>query len=488
MVQSRFFSIFSSGLLALGLWLTGLSSFAQTSLSLQQAIDYGIKNQVSVKNAQLDIENASARINETKSIGFPQISGAIQLQHSPRIQQFVTDGRANSPFSNQGPTASERNLNDRLRALEGSNPGDLPAAQALPPDYVGTFAFGLKNNGIVSLTASQLIFSGSYLVGLQAAKVYRQVTQKSLINSKVTVVENISKAYYGALVNKERLDLLKYNVGRLETLLNETKQFNQNGLVEKIDVDRLEVQFNNLKIEYENVERLTQLSEDLLKFQMGMPLTEKIVLTDKLANMSEATFTPVSIENLDYNKRIEYSLLEDQKMLDLLNLQNAKVQRYPTLGASATYGYNPAASRLQDITQSKRWVNYINIGVSLNIPITDWFYKNYTMQQLRYSLNKTENNIGQFKQTVNLQVQQSNTTLKNALESLKTQKRNLELAQEVVRVTKIKYQQGVGSNIEVVNAEADLRSAQTNYYAALYDTLIAKVDLDKAIGTLYTGQ
>ncbi len=456
-------------------------SFAQTPYSLQQAIDYALQNNTSIKNAQLDIQNANARIGETRAIGLPQVSAQVQLQHNFRIQQFIGDGRASAnPFAGSGPSTYD------VRLFQLANE-PVPEQAPIDPNTVFAFAFGLKNNATVSATASQLIFNSSYLVGIQAARAYRQLSDKSLTSAKITVAENVTKAYYGLLVNQERLGLLKANVERLEKTLNETREFNKNGFVEKIDVDRLEVQFNNLKVESQNVERLLGVSENALKFQMGMPLNESIVVTEKLADLTDTSFTPIATETIDYNQRVEYNLLQNQKQLNELDVRNSRTSRYPTLGASFTTGYAPAATRLQDILESERWRNFSYLGVQLNIPIWN-FGTSHVIQQKKIAMQKTENDIQQFQKSVDLQVQQSNVTLQNALESLKTQKRNLDLANEVVRVTRIKYQQGVGSNIEVINAEASLKESQTNYYAALYDALIAKVDLDRATGDLYKAQ
>ena len=455
-------------------------ALAQTPYSLPQAIDYAMQNSTTIKNATLDIENAKARIGETRAIGLPQISGQAQLQHNFRIQQFIGDGRAgSSPFAGGGPSYYDVDLYKR----QGVEPGGIPQQAALDPNTVFAFAFGLKNNATVSATASQLLFNGSFFVALQASRAFGELSEKSLTSAKINVAESVTKAYYGVLVNQERFGLLNVNIDRLEKLLGETREFNKNGLIEKIDVDRLEVQFNNLKVESQNVQRLLTLTEKSLKFQMGMPLAENITLTEKLADLTNITFTPVALETVDYNQRIEYSLLQSQKRLNTLDVKNAQSGRYPTLGAAFTTGYAPAASRLQDILQSSRWLNYSFVALQLNVPIWN-FGTGHQIQQKKIAVRRNDNDIEQFKRTADFQLQAANTTLENSLESLKTQKRNLDLAQEIVRVTRIKYQQGVGSNIEVINAEASFKESQTNYYAALYDALVAKVDLDKATGQL----
>jgi outer membrane protein TolC len=442
--------------LALCLWLAVASpGQAQNAYSLQQAIDYALQNNNSVKNAQLDIVNANARIGETRAIGLPQLSGQAQLVHNIKIQQVILENGA-GPF------------------------GD----PSRPIGSVLAFPFQLKNLGGVTATASQLLFNSSYLVGLQAARAYRELSEKSMTSAKVNVVEAVTKAYYAVLVNREQFGLLNANVDRLEKLLNETREFNKNGLVEKIDVDRLEVQFNNLQVQAKNTERLVALAENALKFQMGMPVNEPITVTEKLADLTNVTFASSVSGTVNYDQRIEYSLLQNQRQLNELDVRNARSNRYPNLAASFTAGYNPAASRLGDITQSGRWISYSLVAFQLNVPIWN-FGTSHVIQQKKVAVRKTENEIEQFRKAADFQLQSANTTLLNAMESLKTQQRNLDLANEVVRVTRIKYQQGVGSNIEVVNAEVSLREAQTNYYAALYDALIAKVDLNKATGELY---
>ena len=168
--------------------------------------------------------------------------------------------------------------------------------------------------------------------------------------------------------------------------------------------------------------------------------------------------------------------------LDLLSIKSGYL---PTINASASYGSNTASSHFSDFFDfGSRWFPYSLVGVSINVPIFDGFNKHYRAQQSKISAIKTENTISQTKMLIDAQLAQSNTGVQNSLDRLNTQRRNYDLATEVSRVTKIKYQQGVGSNIEVTNAEAALKEAQTNYYAALYDLLIAKVDLDVASGSL----
>jgi len=166
-----------------------------------------------------------------------------------------------------------------------------------------------------------------------------------------------------------------------------------------------------------------------------------------------------------------------------MDVENNKRGYYPTVAAFAGYGYNTGRNQFSQLFTSP-WFNNSNIGLSVSIPVFDGFAKKYKIQQAKFTVDKVKQSMSLVEQSIDLQIRSANITIVNGLETLKSQKRNLDLAQEVVRVSKIKYQSGTGSNIEVINAESALKEAQTNYFASLYDLLLAKIDLDKAKGKL----
>ncbi len=443
-------------LLALPPHLHAQDTTSVRHFSLAEAVDFALKNNVAVKNAQLDAVSANARVGEIRAIGLPQISAQAQIIHNIEIQNVILENLPGPFFNPERPIGS-----------------------------VQAFPFQLKNLGGVTLNANQLIFDGSYFLGLKAAKTYKELSSKSLTASKIDVTEAVAKAYYSVLVNSDRLELLDINLGRLDTVLRETRAMYENGFVEKIDLDRLEVQLNNLSTEKQKVERLAELGNYLLKFQMGLPMTERIVLTDSISRNALDNFQAPVVSDFNYDQRIEYSLLQTQKQLAALDVRNTRTGYMPQLAAFGTFGYNPAATQFSKLFDFKeRWFQYSLVGLQLNVPIFDGFQKYYKTQQSKITLQKTEQSQELLRNSIDLQIRQSVTTLTNALETLKTQQRNMELAREVERVTRIKYQQGVGSNIEVINAVSAYREAETNYYTALYDAVIARIDYQKATGTL----
>ncbi len=455
-------------------WLLTLLSSAGSLLaqnrqefSLNEAIKFAVENNINVKTSGLDALSAEARIREVKSTALPQVSIGSQLTYNAIIQKFIL------PAGGFGPPAS-------TTGTSGNQPEDA-AVTAIP--------FGVNFTGNVQATLNQLLYDASYKLGLRAAATLRELSQKNVTASKINVAEQVAKAYYNVLVSEERIKLLDYNISRIDTLFRETQALNKQGFVEKIDVDRLEVQSNNLKAERQNVQNLVGLSYYLLKFQMGLGINDPIALTDKIQDLSpddlerSVTFSP----EIDYTQRIEFSALQSQIQLADLDYQSIGKQYVPRVVASAAYGHNNGRNSIIDLF-STQWFNSAVINLQIQIPVFDGFQKRYAAQQKKLALEKARLGSDLLRNSIDLQVRQSQITIQNNLQTLRTQKRNLDLAQEILRVSRIKYKEGVGSNIEVLNAESSSREAQTNYFASLLDFMLAKVDLDKASGKLYAGQ
>jgi len=348
--------------------------------------------------------------------------------------------------------------------------------------------FGVAYSSNASVNLNQVIYSASLNVGLRAAATYRELAQRNLQSTKVTVAEQVAKAYYGVLVAVERAKLLDYNIGRLDTLLNETGALNRQGFVEKLDVQRLEVQANNLRAERQNVQNLIELSYTLLKFQMGLGVNDEITLSEQLLDRSANDLRPLisADPTFQYRSRIEYSTLETQIKLAEQDIELTQKGYLPSASGFVNYGYNSGRNAFSQLITDP-WFNFATIGISLQVPIFDGFQKRNQIAQKRITLQKAQNNGELLRNSIDLQIRQASITLKNSLQTLQTQQRNRDLAQEIVRVTQIKYKEGVGSSIEVLNAEASFREAQTNYFSSLYDFLITKVDQDRALGRLYVG-
>jgi outer membrane protein len=513
-------------------------------LSLTQAVRYAVANKPSLLSTRLAEQTAHAKVGEVKAQGLPQLNIGANVADNFKLQKSLVDVGA---FGGGAGTLSGTTLTQRdIAAAQSGTAVTLAPAYAapvqLPPQAI---AFGLQYAGNTSASFSQQLFDGSYLIGLKAAKVYEELSKKQTQQAEIDVVEQVSKAYYSTLVARSRLALLARNVQRLDTVLYQTNQTFKAGFAEKLDVDRLRVQRNNLVVEQQKAQRLTELSVALLKFQMGLPQAQPVQLTDSLGaavvdagnlrrNLGAANFGtgagPDGLGNVptaplpttsgtsgapapginngqpvqaqaafNYNNRIEFSTLQTQQALAGLDLRNRTAGAYPRLSLTAAYGFTGSSNSVKELFAfrgpdsrnsnnfpNQNWFGFGNVGLALNVPVFDGFRRRYQVQQARIAQQTIEKGMETLRQSIDLQDAQSRTNLTNALDVLDNQKANLDLAADVARVTRIKFNAGVGSNIEVITAETSLREAQTNYYSALYDVLVAKVDRDKATGELYS--
>ena len=451
-------------------------SFAQTKIySLDECIKYALENSVAAQNAGLDQEIAKARVKETVGIGLPQVSGNVSIDHNIKLRRFFTSYNPNGGFID-------------LSGIPGIEPGDVVSANNF---------FQLKNSGDAGINVSQIIFNGSYLVGLQASNAYKELATKEANQTREQITQQVTKAYYAVLINKERSNLFESNIARVDTLLRNTKALNANGFAESIDVDRIQVALNNLMAERDKFLNFNTLGLELLKFQMNYPMNEPLdvsgTINDIQVNANSEVYT-----DLDYKARPDYQVLEANKRLQELNIKNKYAESLPSITARANLGFSTQSATLGGIFKTEtdisnsgnfgpdKWYGYSLIGVSLNIPLFTGLQRSYQIQQEKLTLKKINNGFTSLKSSIDLEIKQASMNYDNAMKSLNAQEQNMDLAQKIARITKIKYEQGVGSNLEVVTAEDDLRQAQTNYYSSLFDVMIAKVDLDKAYGKLVT--
>lgn len=464
------------------------------SFTLDQCIQYAVEHSVTVTNSTLDEEIANAKVKETRGIGLPQINGSVSLQHNQQLQRFFGYYATAQGFGGTHP------IDPNDPNSKPVNNIDVPGLQAT--DVVALKSpFQLKSNGTASVSVSQIIFNGSYLVGLKAANTYRQLAARTTNQKIETTIQQVIKAFYAVLISNDRMQLFDNNIARVDSLLRNTKAMNENGFAESIDVSRIQVSLNNLKSERDNYYNLQELSTQLLKFQMNYPMDQTISLEGNIASIPvDENLLDSYSSDWDYSKRTDYALLETNKRLQELDLKNKYAASLPSLSFNGTLGYATQSPNVAGLFKTNtsipagydyggtlgpdKWYQYSFIGVSLNVPLFTGLQHVYQQQQSKLALQKIESNFIQLKSSIDLEVKQTAISYLNAVNSLKSQEANKGLAENVARITKIKYEQGVGSNLEVVDAENSLKQSQVNYYNALYDALVARVDLDKAYGKL----
>ncbi len=457
------------------------SSFAQqaptqktaNNFTLQDCINYGYEHQDTVKNAKLDVLSADYKVKETIGIGLPQINGSVSFQDYIKTPSIIFPDFISSPIY---AILSGNNVKNSV--TNTVIPSTPPQSNAKP----NSVSLYQKYSNNIGVTLNQIIFDGSYIIGLKASRTYKQLYERSLIRSKIDARINITKAYYQVLVSNEQIKLLDADLNQLKQQVEQTEASNKQGFVEKIDVDRIKFQLNNLTTTKENIERLLVLNYQLLKFQIGMPVNEDLTLKDKLEDLNLAIDPSDNVDTAFYHNRIEYNLFSTNLELNKLDLKRKKSQFLPSLMFVANAGDQFQNNNIGQLYSNNYLSSYV--GLNLNIPIFNGFQRKYQVKETQINVVKAQNDLDNLKNALTLQANSAKITYINSLKSLENQKQNQALAQEVLRVTKIKYQQGVGSSIEVTQAQTALEDADNKYIQSLYDVLINKVDLDKAYGKL----
>ncbi len=434
------------------LFLNTISIFGQErKLTLEDCIVLALENNENLKNSYLEEKISRALSNEYLSIGLPQVNldGSVKYNHEV-----------------------PKSLLDISRFMPGVPEGTEQEVQ-----------FGQAYDGRVDLYVSQMIFNGSYFVGLSAAKELVELSEKMTERDKIDIYESIYKAYYTSLNTKSRVDLVDQNILRIDALLKQTSSLYENGFIEKLDLDRIRVSYNNLLSEKIKADRLYDLSLAVLKFQIGIPLDEKVKLVGELTEDAVNEFV-FDVSSFDYNERIDYSILKTDKNLKSYDLKNNRSQYLPQVYANYNYGYNTSASQSNIFFDSDRWKKFGTLGLQVIIPIFDGFLKRSRINQSKFKIEQIENRIMFLERSINLQINQSIISYENSKESLKAASENLDLAREVYYASEKKYSQGVGSNLEIIDANNSLKIAQNQYYNSLYESIIAVIEIKKTLGIL----
>jgi len=436
-----------------GVFSTSVAIAQETvMLSLDESIRYALENNVDTKNAHLEVMTSKAIISENLSRGLPQINGTFDFTHNMAIPIVF--------LPNEGPFAQPEVESDVIPAR-----------------------FGVPFQSSLGVRVEQMIFDGSFFVGLRAAKTLRVLTDYDREKAEIDVIENIKKAYFTVLINDERRALVEANYTRVETLLNETQALFNEGFAEKLDVSRVKVQLNNIRAELDRINAATAISVELLKIQMGLPLATTIQISENIREFK----TDDDIQYLltsQGERRIEIDQLNTNMELVNLEKKNQQVLYIPQINGFFTYQRSGAALDFGSTFNSNNWFTAAFVGVNMNIPIFDGFAKRSRIQQSRVQLRQLENQKSFLLDNIEVEKMQARINLQNSLKTLNVQEENRALALEVFQMTQIKYTEGVGSNFEVVEADSALKEAENNYFGALFDALIAKVDLEKALGIL----
>jgi outer membrane protein len=416
-------------------------------LSLQDAMDYAVKNNSTAKNARLDYLIQKAKNDEITGIALPQVSGKGEFDdYINPVKSFIPG------------------------EFFGGAPGSFTAVQFTP-----------KYSNTASVSASQVLFDGSVLVALQARKAILDFFEKSTQMSEEEVRYNVQKSYYALVAAGRQFSILTNSIGYLRKITNDLDATYKQGLVEKIEVDRSRVTLNNLVTDSIKTVNTIMISEQMLKYKMGMSIDRPIVLIDSSVEEKIIEANQLLNTGIDYSNRTDYNLLESQLRLNQYDLKRHKLSGVPSLAAFGTAAYNYSTSNFKDLF-NEQYIFYSLVGLQLKVPIFDGLQRHNRVKQAKLAIEQTTNNIENMKLNIDFQNSQSKTTLRNTLLALENQKTNFELASSVLELAVKKYNAGVGSNLEVSQAQSEMLKAQGSYLNSMLDVVNASSDLKKALG------
>jgi len=438
------------------------------ALSLRDCIEYAMKNQPKIKGSLLDEQIQLEKNKEVIGIARPQISASGQFQYL-----FV--------IPKQRADAGAFDFSSSLSFFKIDTPAYINY-QNQPKEKYSELKFGLPLNASLGIQASQLLFDAGVLIALKARK---SLEELAVLNTKRTEEEvkvAVSKAYYNCVIAEKRMGLIDENIKLLASLADMTQKLYNEGFAEKIDADRLTVQKNNLQTEKDKIQNLIDLSYALLKFQMGMPLQQQINLTEGL-DLDEVKKDLELDRVVDYDNRVEMNLLKTIKKLNSYDYERYKKGYLPTVAAAVSGSYATQTIAFKELFT----LPYFPTGafvLSAKMPLYDGGTRIAKMHQAKLNMLKNDNDMLALTQAVDLESNNAKTQLKNSIISLENQNNNIKLAEKVYNIAQKKYKEGVGTNIEILQAETALKDAQTNYFNSLYEAIISKIDFQKSLGLL----
>lgn len=434
-------------LLLPALLLVGSGLFAQAEsdvFSLKQAVDYAFANNNTIKNARVDILDAEQNVKERLSTGLPQINGSLDFQHFLQVPV--------------------------LPLPEAFGMGDPNAPESI--------AFQLKNSFTAGISARGMLFDGSFFVGLRAARASADYFNLQLENSQRTVRQQVTQTYFPTLLLNTNVAILDNNISNLQKLKDEVSAQYDAGFVEQLDVDRLTLSLNNLRSQRDQVAQQADNALRALKFTLNYPLEQPLRVEDDLDKLETEIDAALLTMDIPYLDRSELRLLDKTIYLQGLNEELQRAAYLPTVYATLSGQYQYQGDNLSD----GFWAPTVVIGLSANIPIYDFGGRAARVERAKLATQKVINQRNDVQRSIELEVVNARATFTANSDRLSVTKDNLALAQRIYDTTQIKYREGVGSSVEVVQAEQALYESQANFLNALYETLVAKEDLFLALG------
>ena len=437
--------------LSLTIYFIGFSQEIPKTLSLQEAIDYALENNKTAKNAQRDIEAAKQQKWETIASGLPQISASLDYNNWLKQQISLIPAE-----------------------FFGGNPGEFAEV-----------AFGTKQTMNATATLNQKIFDGSYLVGLQSARVFLEISKNAKEKTDLEVRKAVINAYGNVLLAEESVKIFEKNLAVLEKNLDETTKIYENGLGEEESVEQLQITLSGIKSNLTNTERLKTLAYKMLNITLGADLNSNIELTDNLNSLTSQN-TVLSLLNAEGNieETIDYKIALNDKVSKELLLKLEKSKALPTLNAFVNGAYSGNNNKFQFLKNSQEWFGSSLIGVSMNIPIFSSGMRTAATKRANINLEKAKEDLTETEQKLKLQIETAKSEYKFAIEDYHNKKDNLGLAERIEKKNEIKFFEGISSSFELRQAQIQLYTTQQEFLQAMLDVINKKAALETVLNEI----
>ncbi len=405
--------------------------------TLQNVIQYALKKQPTVQQAVLDEKITDLQIKSKLADWYPQINFNYLYQYNFQVPTSVI----------------------------GGNPIRL----------------GVANTSAFQVTASQNIFNRDVLLANQTKDYVRQQAGQQTVNTKISLVVNVSKAFYDVLATQQQVKVADENILRLQRSLKDTRAQFDAGVVDKTDYERATIALNNSIAAKKGIQEAFKAKVEYLKALINYPQTEALnIISDSVALEKEVSLD--TLAGVDYSKRIEYQILQTQKKLQEANVRYNKWSYIPSLSANGAYNINYLNNSFGKLYNQSYPNSYA--GLTFTFPIFEGGKRKYNIEQAGFELKRTDLDIENLKNTVNTEYSSALANYKTNLSDYLVLKENVTLAQEVYDVIQLQYRSGIKTYLDVMTAETDLRTAQINYFNALYLVISSKIDVEQSKGTI----
>jgi len=419
--------------------------------TLQEAINFAIDSSYATINARRDIAIALKEKWETTARGLPQINGSANYDYNAIIRQT--------------PLPAE---------ITGGEPGTFVPVEFSP-----------RQNINASVSVNQLIFDGTYVVALQAAKTFLEYSDNNETRTKLEVREDVIKAYGNVLLAEKSINIIENNLEAAEQNLYETRKIYENGLAEEEDVEQLQITSQQLKSQLNNSKRMRDISKESLNMVLGLPIATEVGLLEELEDLANKEILDAEFikEDLEVENTIDFKIANNLVKQRQLEMKLEKSKALPSLSAFANYGQTSFGENFEFFSSRADWFEFSTIGVSLNVPIFSSLQRSARTQKAKIEMKKAETQKTQAINQIQLQLNSAKSNFEFAVENYKLNQKNLQLAERIETKNQTKFKEGLGTSFELRQAQQQLYTAQNELLQSMLDIISAKAEIEKIINT-----